>query len=453
MKKLIMLTTALVLTACLAPSLTAAADDGGELYYPAEFERTLEFSSLADYAFEGEKSAFADATPSGSRLYVIAPDEFGDNRLTTVDCSFAIDEMEYHEGTLYLQSSQSEIYSYSEGEISPAVHAPLASRPNTVTDSRTGYMYLIAEAENSFGLVAYSSQSALSNIFADGCSKLKKIGDEIYIINEGTLYNVYENSAKPMSFGYVDLTLADALSAGNAAELLKEDYEVQTAVVHPQTAEGKHAYVTKIDISSLGETFTAQGTERLIADRQALVLASSGNAAIVLMADDEGEPACYITLADALEMTAYTPADNDMDKAYARSEVTIFTRPYMCDATVADTVESGTVFTVLEKCSLELTDGAFYRVEYTAEGQTRQGFAVGRSLSPYTFAAENDTEQTTGDKNFTYDNPWQTVVAVLLIVLLVLVGVGYVTFYATKKSAKANKKQAPPSDDDLYMRD
>ena len=69
-----------------------------------------------------------------------------------------------------------------------------------------------------------------------------------------------------------------------------------------------------------------------------------------------------------------------------------------------------------------------------------------------TFAAENDTEQTTGDKNFTYDNPWQTVVAVLLIVLLVLVGVGYVTFYATKKSAKANKKQAPPSDDDLYMR-
>ena len=238
-----------------------------------------------------------------------------------------------------------------------------------------------------------------------------------------------------------------------AAELLKEDYEVQTAVVHPQTAEGKHAYVTKIDISSLGETFTAQGTERLIADRQALVLASSGNAAIVLMADDEGEPACYITLADALEMTAYTPADNDMDKAYARSEVTIFTRPYMCDATVADTVESGTVFTVLEKCSLELTDGAFYRVEYTAEGQTKQGFAVGRSLSPYTFAAENDTEQTTGDKNFTYDNPWQTVVAVLLIVLLVLVGVGYVTFYATKKSAKANKKQVPPSDDDLYMRD
>ena len=431
MKKLIMLTTALVLTACLAPSFTAAADDGGELYYPAEFERTLEFSSLADYAFEGEKSAFADATPSGSRLYVIAPDEFGDNRLTTVDCSFAIDEMEYHEGTLYLQSSQSEIYSYSEGEISPAVYA-FASRPNTVTDSRTGYMYLIAEAENSFGL---------------------KIGDEIYIINEGTLYNVYENSAKPMSFGYVDLTLADALSAGNAAELLKEDYEVQTAVVHPQTAEGKHAYVTKIDISSLGETFTAQGTERLIADRQALVLASSGNAAIVLMADDEGEPACYITLADALEMTAYTPADNDMDKAYARSEVTIFTRPYMCDATVADTVESGTVFTVLEKCSLELTDGAFYRVEYTAEGQTKQGFAVGRSLSPYTFAAENDTEQTTGDKNFTYDNPWQTVVAVLLIVLLVLVGVGYVTFYATKKSAKANKKQAPPSDDDLYMRD
>ena len=144
-----MLTTALVLTACLAPSFTAAADDGEELYYPAEFERTLEFSSLADYAFEGEKSAFADATPSGSRLYVIAPDEFGDNRLTAVDCSFAIDEMEYHEGTLYLQSSQSEIYSYSEGEISPAVYA-FASRPNTVTDSRTGYMYLIAEAENSF---------------------------------------------------------------------------------------------------------------------------------------------------------------------------------------------------------------------------------------------------------------------------------------------------------------
>ena len=99
------------------------------------------------------------------------------------------------------------------------------------------------------------------------------------------------------------------------------------------------------------------------------------------------------------------------------------------------------MFTVLEKCSLELTDGAFYRVEYTAEGQTKQGFAVGRSLSPYTFAAENDTEQTTGDKNFTYDNPWQTVVAVLLIVLLVLVGVGYVTFYATKNLQRQTKNR------------
>ena len=159
----------------------------------------------------------------------------------------------------------------------------------------------------------------------------------------------------------------------------------------------------------------------------------------------------YITLTSAVENSEYTPPALDMTGAYARTRLTIYSRPYMCGATAIATVESGTVFTVSEKFNLQYLDGVYYRVTCTVDGEEISGFVINNLLSPYSFSSENQPEDSTGSNGFIYDNDVQTVIIVLLIILLALIAVGYVTFYLTRKNERAGRRRKPRRpDDDLY---
>lgn len=453
MKKLISATTALAL--CLAPAYlytadNAAADDSAPTVYPTEFLSQLEFENLADYDFNGDTQAFADNTSAGAVLYVIAPDEYGDNRLTEVSCSFTISDIEYGDnGTLYLMSSDNSIYSYTEAGISAAIHI-FSTFNNLLTDSRTGYVYFYDDSTHNVVVIT----SGTPTIFDGGCSQFKKIGNTVYVLHDNAVYSLYEDSAIPVECSYIDLTAADNISTGNAAEVLQGEYDISMVTVHPQTNDGNPTYVTKIDLTQLGATFKAEGTERLLADRTGMALAEVGNATIVLMTDEEGESSCYLTLTSAVESASYTPPENDMTRAYARGQAAIYSRPYACDATAINSVPNGTLLTVSEKADSELLDDVYYKVSCTVDGQEIEGYAIGRSLSAYTFSAEDDVEHSSGTESFAYGSDMQTVIIILIIVLLVLIAIGYVTFYATKKNDvknRSNKKSVPPSDDDLYM--
>lgn len=453
MKKLIAATTALAL--CLAPAYlytadNAAADDSAPTVYPTEFLSQLEFENLADYDFNGDTQAFADNTSAGAVLYVIAPDEYGDNRLTEVSCSFTISDIEYGDnGTLYLMSSDNSIYSYTEAGISAAIHI-FSTFNNLLTDSRTGYVYFYDDSTHNVVVIT----SGTPTIFDGGCSQFKKIGNTVYVLHDNAVYSLYEDSAIPVECSYIDLTAADNISTGNAAEVLQGEYDISMVTVHPQTNDGNPTYVTKIDLTQLGATFKAEGTERLLADRTGMALAEVGNATIVLMTDEEGESSCYLTLTSAVESASYTPPENDMTRAYARGQAAIYSRPYACDATAINSVPNGTLLTVSEKADSELLDDVYYKVSCTVDGQEIEGYAIGRSLSAYTFSAEDDVEHSSGTESFAYGSDMQTVIIILIIVLLVLIAIGYVTFYATKKNDvknRSNKKSVPPSDDDLYM--
>ena len=455
MKKLIAATTALALCLCLAPAYlytadNAAADDSAPTVYPTEFLSQLEFENLADYDFNGDTQAFADNTSAGAVLYVIAPDEYGDNRLTEVSCSFTISDIEYGDnGTLYLMSSDNSFYSYTEAGISAAIHE-FSTFDNLLTDSRTGYVYFYDDSTHNVVVIT----SGTPTIFDGGCSQFKKIGNTVYVLHDNAVYSLYEDSAIPVECSYIDLTVADNISTGNAAEVLQGEYDISMVTVHPQTNDGNPTYVTKIDLTELGATFKAEGTERLLADRTGMALAEVGNATIVLMTDEEGESSCYLTLTSAVENASYTPPENDMTRAYARGQAAIYSRPYACDATAINSVPNGTLLTVSEKADSELLDDVFYKVSCTVDGQEIEGYAIGRSLSAYTFSAEDDVEHSSGTESFAYGSDMQTVIIILIIVLLVLIAIGYVTFYATKKNDvknRSNKKSVPPSDDDLYM--
>lgn len=455
MKKLIAATTALALCLCLAPAYlytadNAAADDSAPTVYPTEFLSQLEFENLADYDFNGDTQAFADNASAGAVLYIVEPDEYGDNRLTEVSCSFTISDIEYGDnGTLYLMSSDNSIYSYTEAGISAAIHI-FSTFNNLLTDSRTGYVYFYDDSTHNVVVIT----SGTPTIFDGGCSQFKKIGNTVYVLHDNAVYSLYEDSAILVECSYIDLTVADNISTGNAAEVLQGEYDISMVTVHPQTNDGNPTYVTKIDLTQLGATFKAEGTERLLADRTGMALAEVGNATIVLMTDEEGESSCYLTLTSAVENASYTPPENDMTRAYARGQAAIYSRPYACDATAINSVPNGTLLTVSEKADSELLDDVFYKVSCTVDGQEIEGYAIGRSLSAYTFSAEDDVEHSSGTESFAYGSDMQTVIIILIIVLLVLIAIGYVTFYATKKNDvknRSNKKSVPPSDDDLYM--
>ena len=455
MKKLIAATTALALCLCLAPAYlytadNAAADDSAPTVYPTEFLSQLEFENLADYDFNGDTQAFADNAASGAMLYIVEPDEYGDNRLTEVSCPFTVSDIEYGDnGTLYLMSSDNSIYSYTEAGISAAIHI-FSTFNNLLTDSRTGYVYFYDDSTHNVVVIT----SGTPTIFDGGCSQFKKIDDTVYVLHDNAVYSLYEDSAIPVECSYIDLTAADNISTGNAAEVLQGEYDISMVTVHPQTNDGNPTYVTKIDLTELGATFKAEGTERLLADRTGMALAEVGNATIVLITDEEGESSCYLTLTSAVENASYTPPENDMTRAYARGQAAIYSRPYACDATAINSVPNGTLLTVSEKADSELLDDVYYKVSCTVDGQEIEGYAIGRSLSAYTFSAEDDVEHSSGTESFAYGSDMQTVIIILIIVLLVLIAIGYVTFYATKKNDvknRSNKKSVPPSDDDLYM--
>lgn len=472
MKKLTAVTTALALTLCLAPSYVFAADPsggdaGGECFYPTEFVEELTFTELAGYAFNGDTRAYADnkvisadndsdgepdETKYMATISIITPDEYGDERKTQYNCGFHVADIEYDGGNLYIWSEDGRSYLYSAPSTLTECDYTFTLSDN-LSDGATGYIYTLELTDGGDRSLQAFKDGVRTTVFESGCSHLKQYNDTIYVVSDNAIYALNGTKATQQTLEYINLGLAENIATGDAAQALRSEYTPRTVRIQPQTTDGHDTFITKIDISSIGPTFETMGTERLMGERgQALALCQTGNATIVLMNDKNGEPGCYITLTTAIEETTYSAPPLDMTNAYAREDLTVYSRPYMCGSTSLIKVEKGTIFTVVEKFELSYMDDVFYKVTCKANGEDITGYVAENMLSPYTFSAEDEQEQSSGTDGFVYDNNIKTVVIVLLIVLLALVAAGYVTFYLTRNGGrKAGRKKSPPSDDDdLY---
>ena len=455
MKKMTAVTTALAMSLCLAPSYVFAAEPaaaGGECVYPDEFVNTLPLTDVADYAVYGEQRAFADGTKNGNTIYILAPDEYGDLRKNTITCQYRVSDIEYgDDGTLYIYSAPytyacrlpqttPEIVSFDFETAYPDEHT-------IVIDGPERYEYRINTITHE--LYSIDESNTQTTLFEDGCSQLKQYDGTAYVINDGKVYTLNGTKTNPVPLQYIDHDLADNIATANAAEILAEPYEPELIAIYSRPEDGKNTYITRIDLDVIGPTFTNLGTQKLETDCEALAIAEVGNATIFVMPDDDGFCHSYITLTSAVEKLSYTPPENDMEGAYAREALTIYSRPYMCGATALAQVDRGAVFRVEEKFTLAYMSETYYKVS-TEDGMT--GYVAGSLLSPYTFAAEDENAQSSGTDSFVYDNGLKTVIIVLLIVLLVLIAAGYVTFYLTRRPEKAagKRKKSPPPDDDAY---
>ena len=449
-KKAVILTTALAAIIACAPTYVFAAQTYAEetqpeeCNYPTSFSNTLSFASLTDYAVSGDVRAYAEST----KLYIIKPDEYGDERLTTVDCGFELKRLDYDDaGTLYIQSAEGISYRYPDLAPSDYVFSP-------ITDAVTigNFLYILSAGS----LMSFDSGNNNANytIFDEKCSNLKEYDGTAYVMNDGSVYALSGTSAVAAPPTYTDFSSSYSLPAGNSAQVLLSDYTVKTVVIKPQTEEGYDTYCTRIDLTEIGETFKSTETIKITADRSALAIAETGNATIIIMADENGRGASYITLTSALETSAYSPPASDMNGAYILMDTTVYSRPYMCGATALSPIPAGSIVEVKEKFELRYLDTVFYRVTYNDGQKDVTGFVAAGYLTPYQFSAEDQPQQMTGNGNFTYDNDIQTVIIVLLIVGLVIIAIAYLTVIGTRgsKNKKRRRKEKAPSrrDDDLY---
>lgn len=475
-RKLTAVTTALALCLALAPSYVFAAPEAesksGECVYPVEFVEDLkeheDFNGLTDYAFYGSCSAFA----SDMNLFIISPDEvYGDNQLSEpVSAPSRITDIDYDdEGNLYVYAPP-QVYRYVPDASSQnkLVEAEYEFSTNTEVDAG-GYRYVLNSSSG--GLMAYNiDQPDPQYLFEEGCSHLKVYNDTAYIIYDDGVYRLEGLNATEVSTEYVDTRKDNGINTGNAAEALLGDYTIQPVIIRSSTSDGYNTYITEVDLTTIGEVFvtpditdqsgntTVPSTKRLLNDSNAIAIAEVGNATIFVMPDEQGFSQSYITLTTAVEAQSYTSVSPDIQQAYAREDVILYSRPYMCGATVVTRdengvifkVPAGTIFTVEESFSLSYIDTQYYRVTCTVDGQEISGFVAQSLLTPYTFATENEDEQTTGTDGFTFDNNIQTVIIVLLIVLLVLIAIGYVIFYLTRKGDRNGRRRKDPPDEDLY---
>ena len=438
MKKLLALTTALLTLMSAAPAYTAAADQG-ECAYPESFVSRLQFTKLADYALcpQNDERAYADSTV----LYVIAPDANGDAQLTRTDCGNQIDDIDYDaEGNLYIGLAGGETIAYPS--LAPAEYE-FEESDEAVADGyelklSTGKGYLYAIGEDNMPVT----------IFEEGASRLKMYDGKAYVMHGGEVYMLDGATPVVQPAEYTDFSATHNIFTGDAAQKLAGDYTVKTVAFSADSIAGGDVYATEIDLSAVGEKFTALGTIKITDVRSALAIAETGNATIIVMKGSDGLNRAYLTLTASLEQTDYSPPSADMEGALAREDTHLYSRPYMCGATQIAEIKAGTKMTVEGKFALSWSDDVFYRVTCEVDGAEVTGYAAAGMLTPYTFSAEKEEGQTTGTGNFEYGDDTLTVVIVLLIVLLVLIAIGYVAFYLTRKDKPRARRKG--GDDGLY---
>jgi hypothetical protein len=364
-----------------------------ETTYPQDFTNSLTLTSLSDYAINGTTYAFAQ----GTTLLLLGLDDEGDTKLTTYDCGFEIKNVDYSGDNLYFGDAEGKAYLYPD----KSTQVDYSFEENDYIQAGE-YSYFIAN-----DLLYWRNKSNLDN-FGSGYSLPKSYGGCAYAVKDNTLCKIVGTTITPLNLEYTDFSAADSVYFGNFKTLLKSNYSVATVTV------SGGAYCTEVDLDSDGTNFKTVKTVKLSGVKSALLLASNGNASVIVMNDGDSSKS-YLTLTSSLTTSAYKAAESDMSGAYTLMETKLYSTPFMSTATEIATLPQSTLLTVEEKFSLTFIDTEYYKVTYTdSTGKTTSGFIAANFLSPYTFAAEQNKEQTVSDE-FSYDTDVERVILVLII--------------------------------------
>ncbi len=393
-KKLVALTTALLAAFSAIGTITAFAAESNTIYpQDTDFIKSLTFSSLSDYAVDGETYVFAE----GSRVYVF---ENGNLSETTLeDCKY---------------------------EFNP-------SEESIALDS---YLY---HFDGDGALPAYNTSTKTPHTFSGNYTDLKQYGGKVYAVKENSLYCFNGAAEQKISLEYADFSATQKISVGQSPYALKNYSSLKFVTVEAGT------YMTEVDLTELEDEYFVCGDTVTVSEKKvALLLCETGNASIIAIGDES-----YILLkskTEQAEVNCY------VEKEFENATIIgnkIYASPYVIIGTSSFDNAAGSIVSVLNKLEYEgVLGSAYYEVLYMTENGTKVGYVADGFLTEY-IIEDNKKPSVTPDPDHSEKDNVKTVLLVLAVVVLVLVAVGYIAHIGLsdkrKKQAKEKEQKKPPS--------
>lgn len=400
---------------------TASADVTEQTAYPEIFTENIydNLSGISDYAVSSESVGFAD----GNKIIIVSDDakteyEAGYN-VRALDCEETDGKVTY-----YYSDASGKTYSL------PDKNETTHTFPSQATFDLTDYVY--TERNGKVYVTAYTPEPETTPL--ESCSKLKAYNDKLYVVKDGKLNELDGTDLSVMEFSYTDFKSAGTILIGDT--LLRLRTQASASFVMLDAG----AYRTEIDLNDFsGRYFKTGATERAAEGETALLLCTSGNAAII-----SNGSKCYITLAEKLESIT---RDTELLPDFENGAVCvpfdyIYSSPALFDGVKIKKVNWGAELEIKANLSSvnypELTTD-FYRVEFTDDSGIKQTGYI-----PCAFLTEYKTDDTEHkeitDPGYTEDDISKTVLITILVIALVLITLGYLTYAGTSGKNKKNKR-------------
>ncbi len=394
-----------------AGNTVAHAADGGTIYpEDDEFIKTLELTSLTDYAVEGGLYAFAD----GKTVKV-----FNDGNYKEYAFENDVTDLAAENGEIYCGCSNGKVYTLDEQTCEYTF-------PQKVDELLFNGYYYFTDADGKLNVFDKSETVTYDGSY----SNLKLYGETVYAVSGNELYAINGSQCEKVTLEYADYAVTREITVGRAATALK----TYAPVTFVQISEG--AFMTEVDLSRLdGEYFVPVKTIKTEQVSTALLLCYSGNAAIVSLSGK-----CYVVLK---AKTSETEVEHVADKPFENAQMlgdNIYASPYVVSGTVSATGVISRTVKVLNKIVCEdVLDTVFYEVEYKTEDATLKGFVAEGFLSEK-IIDDNKKPTEIPDPDFSESSDTKTILIIFAVVLLVLAAISYISYVSSGKRKKSKKK-------------
>ena len=418
MKRLALITTAFLVISAATSGIAAKA----ATIYPdeGEFTKKLTFTSLTDYAVDGEAYAFSEHTEGGDSVKV-----FKKGTLTEYPVEGDVDGIDYFDGVLYYQSGET-VYSLPD-------NAESEYTLNKFDDEIKcgGFLYYY---DDQGALTVYDMQNKTADTLSSGFSNLKVYDKTVYAVRGNNLYKFDGAIHELIEFTYSDYGATNTIEIGQAVTNLTQDYALKFVTV----AEG--SFMTEIDLTDVGGPyFRTKETTHATEDTLALLLCYTGNAAVVAVGEKS-----YITLKTSVTETSVNCyKEPDFTKATVIGN-RIYASPFVVSGTTALFPATGEVVTILHKVEHPSLGNSFYEVEYDVTDEngevtgTKTGYVTDGFLRKEIIEDNKDPVEIP-DANYSEKNDVRKVILILMVVILVLAAAGYLTYAGTAGKFKKDK--------------
>ena len=423
-KRLALLTVPL-LAAFAVGGITA----GAETEYPGEedFIRTLTFTSLNDYAIEGDIFAFAD----GNSIKVIDGDNY--SKYSSVEnLTEDFTAVDIEDGKIFCLNEDKVYYIEQSGNKYTFTQCQHDFKEYPNSPENEDYLYFT----NSNGINIINKETLEATTYEGSYSNIKQYGDKFYAIYDNkTLCEFTGTDREELTFKYAAKPDDIKIPIKQTATELKKYSSIQFVEFEEGT------YMTEIDLDGnlenlSDECFKALNIKKAGKGTRALVLHKSGDIAIVSI----GANAYAVLNPDAhITNTIDYTHENSLDKSVLLRGARIYASPFVSERTASTSTLTITV-TVINKIENDILEQAFYEVKYMNGDEEMHGYVAEGLLGEY--IPEDSKDPTLNiDPNYSEKSDTKKIIIIFVVIVLVLAALAYIALISNKGLKKDKKKK------------